>query len=285
MSNPYRPPRPFSRTSRYGPRIDPVTGAPKFHAGEDWAAPEGTPIPAATPGKVVYSDFNSGFGNTVIVQTTNGYSLYAHMNEAPKLPVGQQVWPGDIVGGVGNTGEFSRGNHLHYSIITDGVPKSKGEIGFKINKKNTADPALFDTAIRYPNETLQAGRSMFGPNDTNDALAFGNRRSPLTDASPFHQFGLRPPDRAPTFADRFGSWTSSSEDVSASAAEPRGLPALIRDHIRKQNQQAASMPPASALDGSAPPVPFLPDNGEGSFADRFGDQPPIRRLSSWVRSR
>ena len=75
MSDPYRPPRPFNRTSRYGPRIDPVTGEPKFHAREDCSAPEGTPIPAATPGKVVYSEFNSGFGNTVIVQTTNGYSL------------------------------------------------------------------------------------------------------------------------------------------------------------------------------------------------------------------
>jgi murein DD-endopeptidase MepM/ murein hydrolase activator NlpD len=91
MSDPYNPPRPFNRTSRYGWRIHPVTREPKFHAGEDWAAPEGTPIPAATPGKVIYSGFNPGFGNTVIVQTTNGHSLYAHMNEAPKVGVGQQV--------------------------------------------------------------------------------------------------------------------------------------------------------------------------------------------------
>lgn len=285
MSDPYRPPRPFNRTSRYGPRIDPVTGKPKFHAGEDWAAPEGTPIPAATPGKVVYSGFNSGFGNTVIVQTTNGYSLYAHMNEAPKVGVGQQVWPGDIIGGVGNTGTFSRGNHLHYSIITSGTPNDKGEIGFNVDEKHTTDPALFDTAIRYPNQTLQAGRAMFGPNDTNDALALGNRRSPLTDASPFHQFGLRPLDSAPTFADRFGNWTSSSEGVAAPAVEPRGLPALINDHIRRQNQQAAVTSPAPAFNGGAQPVPFLPDDGEGSFADRFGDKPPVRRLSSWVRPR
>jgi hypothetical protein len=38
MSDPYNPPSPFIRTSRYAPRIDPVTGRPKFHAGEDWAA-------------------------------------------------------------------------------------------------------------------------------------------------------------------------------------------------------------------------------------------------------
>jgi hypothetical protein len=201
MSEPYNPPHPFRQTSRYGWRIHPITGEPKFHAGEDWAAPEGTPIPAATPGKVVYSGFNRGFGNTVIVQTTNGYSLYAHMNGAPQVGVGQQIWPGDIIGGVGNTGTFSRGNHLHYSIITSGTPKveRKGEIGLDVDQKHTTDPALFDTAIRYPNQTLQAGRAMFGPNDTNDALLFGNRRSPLTDASPFHQVGLRPPNSTPTF--------------------------------------------------------------------------------------
>lgn len=85
MSEPYRPPYPFRRTSRYATRTDPVTGKEKFHAGEDWAAPAGTPIPAATPGEVVYSGFNPGFGNTVIVRTTNGYSLYAHMNEVPKV--------------------------------------------------------------------------------------------------------------------------------------------------------------------------------------------------------
>ena len=243
MSDPYRPPKPFNRTSRYGLRVHPVTGKPKFHAGEDWAAPEGTPIPAATPGKVVYSGFNPGFGNTVIVQTTNGHSLYAHMNEAPKVAVGQQVWPGDIIGGVGNTGKFSKGNHLHYSTITSGIPKSEGEIGFNIDKKHTTAPALFDTAIRYPNETLQAGRAMFGPNNTSDALSFGNRRSPLTNASPFHQFGLRPPADDPTFADRFGNWTSSETGVSAPAAEPRAClrrGALVAAVLGSQARDRAS---------------------------------------------
>jgi len=234
MSDTYHPPRPFNRTSRYGWRIDPVTGKLKFHAGEDWAAPEGTPIPTATPG-------------------------------------------------VGNTGRFSRGNHLHYSTITTGIPKSKGEIGFNIDEEHTTDPALFDTAIRYPNETLQAGRAMFGPNDTSDALAFGSRRSPLTNASPFHQFGFRPSDNTP-FADRFGNWTSSENGISAPAAEPRGLPALIVDQIRRQDERGPSAPPPP-VSGAQQPVPFLPDDSDGSFADRFGDRPPIRRLSSWVRPR
>jgi hypothetical protein len=163
-------------------------------------------------------------------------------------------------------------------------PEGKGSIGFKLDGNHTTDPELFDTAVRYPNQTLQASRAMFGPNSTHDAAALGIRRNPLTEASPFHQFRLRPPDSTPTFADRFGNWRSSENGVSVPAAEPQGLPALIADQIRRQNEQAAGGAPPPVV-GGAQSVPFVPDGGEGSFADRFGDQPPIRRLSSWVRPR
>ena len=66
MSSPYNPPRPFYPSSRYGRRINPVTGEPQFHAGQDFAAPEGTPIPAATPGRVVYSGFNKGLATQLL---------------------------------------------------------------------------------------------------------------------------------------------------------------------------------------------------------------------------
>ncbi|MHC2468789.1 M23 family metallopeptidase [Bradyrhizobium embrapense] len=106
---PPRPPRPFKRNSDYAPRMHPVLHVEKFHAGVDYAAPHGTPIPAQTPGEVVYSGFNEGYGNTVIVKTTNGYGLYAHMDEPPQVRMGDRVWPGDIVGRVGGTGKFSKG--------------------------------------------------------------------------------------------------------------------------------------------------------------------------------
>lgn len=59
-----------------------MTHEEKFHAGVDYRAPRGTPIPAQAPDEVVYSGFNEGYGNTVIVKTTNGYGLYAHMRRA-----------------------------------------------------------------------------------------------------------------------------------------------------------------------------------------------------------
>lgn len=278
---PPRPPRPFKRNSDYAPRIHPVTHEETFHSGVDYRAPRGTPIPAQTPGEVVYSGFNAGYGNTVIVKTTNGYGLYAHMDEPSQARMGDRIWPGDIIGNVGSTGRFSTGNHLHYSIITSMSEEEEkalrrrggtGEIGFSVNKPRTENPDTFDTAIHYPNETLAAGRAMIGPNDTNDALAFGSRRGPLVSASPLHQFGLSEPDRGTSFAERFGDWRPASSDGPATA--PRGLPGMIEDYLRQQGVRGPGSPQG------APPAPYLPDDEAGSFADRFGDRSEIRRLSS-----
>lgn len=62
-------------------------------------------------------------------------------------------------------------------------------------------------------------------------------------------------------------------------ARPPGLAALLRERIRRMNEQDANKPPASVFDAGAQAVPFIPDDDEVLFADRFGDQPPIRRLS------
>ena len=117
---------------------------------------------------------------------------------------------------------------------------------------------------------------MFGPNDTNDVLGFGSRRGPLISASPLHQFGLSDPDRGTSFAERFGDWRPASSEGQATA--PRELPGLIEEHLRQQGVQAAGLPQSAT---PAPPLaPYLPDDEADSFADRFGDRPPIRRLSS-----
>jgi murein DD-endopeptidase MepM/ murein hydrolase activator NlpD len=63
MPNGYRPGPPFEPNSPYGYRTDPYTGVPgKFHAGQDYRAPAGAPIPTAASGVVVYSGFNDKFG-------------------------------------------------------------------------------------------------------------------------------------------------------------------------------------------------------------------------------
>ena len=77
MKDVYNPGHPFTLRSSYGPRIDPFNKTlGEFHAGLDYAAPAGTPIPAATSGVVAYSGKNATFGNVVIVRNAMGdYSL------------------------------------------------------------------------------------------------------------------------------------------------------------------------------------------------------------------
>jgi murein DD-endopeptidase MepM/ murein hydrolase activator NlpD len=120
MTNAYKPGPQFRPRSSYGNRIDPITGNnTEFHAGQDFAASAGTPIPSAASGTVVYSGLNKGFGNVVIIKNdAGGYSLYGHMQGANQPGFGQRVWRGDTIGLVGNTGR-STGYHLHYSVITN----------------------------------------------------------------------------------------------------------------------------------------------------------------------
>lgn len=117
-------------TSKYGIRKDPVLGYTKKHKGVDFAAPTGTPIPAAGDGIVEKRGWNNGgYGNMVKIRHNGTYStLYAHMSQFKKgVVVGTRVKQGDIIGYVGSTG-WSTGPHLHYEIIKNGVAVNPGTI-------------------------------------------------------------------------------------------------------------------------------------------------------------
>jgi murein DD-endopeptidase MepM/ murein hydrolase activator NlpD len=102
--------------SGFGYRIDPVYKTVKFHAGLDFAAPQGTPIYATADGRVTTSgNAGNGFGNHVILSHGFGYeTLYGHMVRV-KSRVGQTVKRGEVIGWVGSTGK-STGPHLHYEV-------------------------------------------------------------------------------------------------------------------------------------------------------------------------
>ncbi|OZD13021.1 peptidase [Rhodococcus sp. 06-156-3C] len=110
----------YQPTSPFGPRTNPVTGAQEGHQGQDYSAPIGTPIYAATDGTVAKAGHASGFGNWIIIDTTvDGQSLstvYGHMNDdGVGVTEGQKVTAGDPIGKVGNAGE-STGPHLHFEV-------------------------------------------------------------------------------------------------------------------------------------------------------------------------
>ncbi len=108
--------------SGFGYRIDPVYKTTKFHAGLDFAAPQGTPIYATANGTVeVAGNTGNGYGNHVVINHGYGYgTLYGHMFRV-KVHAGQHVKRGEIIGWVGSTGK-STGPHCHYEVHRNGDP-------------------------------------------------------------------------------------------------------------------------------------------------------------------
>lgn len=97
----------------------------EFHAhhnGLDIANKEWTPINAADGGIVIFAGWNDyGLGWTVGVDHGNGYQTwYGHLVAPPFVEVGQVVWQGGYLGGMGSTGK-STGPHLHFVVMKDGV--------------------------------------------------------------------------------------------------------------------------------------------------------------------
>ena len=95
-------------------------GASKYHEGIDIAAPKGTGVLAALPGKVAYTGNSSAKGNYIIVDHGTGLQTeYAHLNSIG-VRGGQNVAAGQQIGTVGSTG-ISSGNHLDFRMKENGT--------------------------------------------------------------------------------------------------------------------------------------------------------------------
>ena len=89
------------------------------HYGVDITGQIGDPVFTVDNGVVVYSGWNDwGYGNMVVVDHGQGWqSLYAHMSTVEVI-CGQEVYRGDVVGTVGDTG-MALGPHLHFELRND----------------------------------------------------------------------------------------------------------------------------------------------------------------------
>lgn len=105
-------------SSKFGPRKDPFLGKERFHKGVDFAAPSGTPIKAASSGKIIALGDNGGYGKYIKIQHNSNYeTAYAHLSAYGKsLKIGSPVLQGQTIGYVGSSGR-STGAHLHYEVI------------------------------------------------------------------------------------------------------------------------------------------------------------------------
>ena len=91
-----------------------------IHNGQDIAARGNPDIKAAKDGKVVYVGQLAIPGKTVVIDHgMNILSYYYHLKSI-NVEVGQVVSMGDKVGVMGTTG-YSTGDHLHYTVMINGV--------------------------------------------------------------------------------------------------------------------------------------------------------------------
>lgn len=101
-------------SSHFGPRIHPIYGIARLHAGIDLATPCGRPVYAARSGRVSYSGWLGTFGNFIRVTHEDGYTTgYAHLQSGSLyVRLGESVVTGQLIARIGNTGG-STGCHTH----------------------------------------------------------------------------------------------------------------------------------------------------------------------------
>lgn len=91
-----------------------------IHMGVDMANEPKDPIYAGNDGSVIFSGYNGGYGNTLVISHGMGlYSMYGHCTEL-LVKVGETVHAGDKIALTGKTGVAS-GDHLHFGMLIHGV--------------------------------------------------------------------------------------------------------------------------------------------------------------------
>ncbi|MBE6239248.1 MAG: M23 family metallopeptidase [Bacteroidales bacterium] len=112
----------------------PVTGVisqgydPAVHPYIDIAAPEGSVVKATLDGTVIFAGWSDEAGHTIQIQHEGDIvSIYKH-NEKLLKKAGDKVTAGSPIALVGNTGELTTGDHLHFELW---------------HKGQTVDPTLY----------------------------------------------------------------------------------------------------------------------------------------------
>jgi murein DD-endopeptidase MepM/ murein hydrolase activator NlpD len=87
-----------------------------YHHALDIPANAYTPVKAVKSGVVIAANWDDEYGNYVDVKDDTGFYRYAHLQYYRVIP-GQQVFEGQEIAGVGNTGKQRggkrMGSHLH----------------------------------------------------------------------------------------------------------------------------------------------------------------------------
>jgi len=92
------------------------------HYGIDIAAKSKESVLAVMKGTVIYAGFDANYGYVIHIQHPNGFvSVYKH-NALLLKKEGDDVNSGEVIALVGNTGNLSTGDHLHFELWYKGKP-------------------------------------------------------------------------------------------------------------------------------------------------------------------
>lgn len=92
------------------------------HLGVDIVTKQNETIKTTLDGTVIFTGFSSADGNIIQVQHSNNLvSIYKHCASLLKQ-TGEKVKSGEAIAIVGNTGETSKGQHLHFELWFNGSP-------------------------------------------------------------------------------------------------------------------------------------------------------------------
>ena len=106
-------------TSEFGVRLHPVYRVFRQHWGIDIMADYGANVVASDSGSIIISEYNSSYGNYIVIDHGNGFTtLYAHLSSR-SVSVGAAVGKGQVIGYIGSTG-VSTGPHLHFEVSVGG---------------------------------------------------------------------------------------------------------------------------------------------------------------------
>lgn len=92
------------------------------HFGVDIVTKQNETIKTTLDGTVIFTGFSAEDGNIIHVQHSNNLvSIYKHCSVLLKQ-TGEKVKSGEAIAVVGNTGERSKGQHLHFELWFNGSP-------------------------------------------------------------------------------------------------------------------------------------------------------------------
>ena len=112
----------------------------QVHLGMDIASTSRAEVRAANTGKVVFSNYLGIYGNMVMVDHGQGiFSLYSHLSQINVTP-GDMVDQKTVLGLTGTTG-MAGGDHLHFSMLVNGV---------FVTPKEWWDQHWVDVTIEHP---------------------------------------------------------------------------------------------------------------------------------------